>query len=77
MDIEPKIAKVRALMAVGDEVGALRVVARFPRLGDHRDRIQRGWAAYQSPAFYQSLGFDPAALFADAVAAIRERYGIG
>lgn len=75
--METKLAKVRALLAAGDEVGALRIVARFPRLGAEKEVITRGWAAYQYPAVYEELGFDPDALFRDAVDAIRTKYGMG
>jgi hypothetical protein len=75
--METKIARLRAAMAAGDTAGALRIAARFPRLGAERERIQRGWAAVGAPDFYAALGFDPDALVADAADALRERYGIG
>lgn len=73
--MEPKLNRVRALMAAGDAAAALRIVAAWPRLGEHQLRIQRGWMAYTRPAFVREIGLGEAAsLVADAVAAMRERY---
>lgn len=71
-----KLARLKACLAAGDPIGALRIAAKFPALGEHKERITRGWAAHQSQELYREMGHDPAALVADAVAAIRERYGI-
>lgn len=73
---ETKLSRVRALMAAGDTRGALTIVAKFPRLGEHKERITRAWAAATNPTFYTELGRDPAALVADGIAAIHERYKI-
>lgn len=70
----PKIETLRQAMAEGRESDALRIAAKFPVLGEHKARITRGWEATQRPEFYRALGKDPAALVADGVAAIRERY---
>ena len=72
--METKWSQVRALLVAGDEVGALRIVARFPRLGAEKEIITRGWAAHQNPDFYRSLGFDPTELVRAAVTAIRAKY---
>ena len=74
--MESKLSKVRALVAAGDEVAALRIVARFPRLGAEKQVITRGWNAHQNSEFYRTLGFDPAELVRGAIAAIRAKYGI-
>ena len=74
--MESKLSKVRALLPAGDEIGALRIVARFPRLGAQKEVINRGWAAHQNSEFYRALGYDPGELVRDAITAIREEYGI-
>ena len=74
--METQLAKLRRLMAAGDTVGALRLCAKWHDLGAQKERITRGWAAYQNPDFYRQLGHDPDACFADAVAAVRERWNI-
>ena len=76
-DLPPsKLSKIRDALAAGRDRDALRIAAKFPQLGEHRDRITKGWAAAQNPDFYREIGCDPDALERDAVAAIRERYGI-
>ena len=74
--METKLSKVRALLAAGDETGALRIVARFPRLGAEKAVITRGWDAHQNPDFYRALGSDPNELVRDAMIAIRRKYGL-
>ena len=56
---------------------ALRLAASWPRLGQHRERIQRGWEAKARPEFYRQIGRDPDALVADGIQALRERYREG
>jgi hypothetical protein len=72
--METKLAQLRALMAAGDWPGALRMAARFQRLGQHKADIERGWAALQRPEFYRELGRDPEALVAAGIRALQERY---
>ena len=74
--MESKLSKVRALLAAGDEVAALRIVARFPHLGAEKEIITRGWDAHPNSDFYRSLDFDPAEVVRTALATIREKYGI-
>jgi hypothetical protein len=74
--MESKISRLRAALVAGDGVRALRIAAKFPRLGTHRERIQKAWAAYTNPHTYAALGFNPAALIADGLAALNERYGV-
>lgn len=71
-----KLSRVREALARGDTREALRIAAAFPQLGNHRERITRGWAALTQPDFYQQLGKNPAELVADGIAAIRERYNL-
>lgn len=71
-----KIAALRSAWAAGDRIAALRIAARFPRLGDDREVITRGWAAHTNPAFYAELGRDPASLVDAALAAVAARYGL-
>ncbi len=44
-----------------DRVQALKFAASLSGglLGNHRDAIQRGWAARSSPSLYQEMGVDP------------------
>jgi hypothetical protein len=70
-----KIDALRALMAAGDWPRALAFAARFPDLGEHKEAIKRGHEAGAHPRFYESLGKDCAALVAEGIAALKERYG--
>lgn len=71
-----KLSKLKACYAAGDLVGALRVAARFPQLGDEKEAITRAWAAVGNPAFYRELGQDPDALFRLGIDALRRRYAL-
>ena len=70
-----KLAQVRAAMRAGDWALALRIAARFPRLGEHRAAIVRAHEAYTNPRFYKQIGYDPEKLKADGRRALIERYG--
>lgn len=72
--METKLSKLKAALAAGDETGALRIAAKFPQLGEHKEAITRAWNAVQSPDLYRQMGRDPVALVAAGIAAIRERY---
>lgn len=72
-----KLSQIKAHLAAGEDVEALRIAAKFGRLGEHKERIGKAWASHQNPDTYRAMGQDPDALFADGIAAIRERYKIG
>lgn len=74
MTPETKLAQIRRFYALGDTLSVLRIAARFPRLGEHRDAITKGWAAHQNPDFYRQLGVDPEPLVCEALLAIKQRY---
>lgn len=69
-----KLARLRAAWDAGNRLEALRIAARFPRLGAERETITRGWAAYTNPGFYREMGRDPEALIAAAFDALAARY---
>ena len=71
-----KLSEVCDLMAAGREIDALRIVAKWPRLGEESGVITRAWSAHQSPDFYSGLHQDPAALVDAGIEAIRHKYGI-
>lgn len=72
--MQTKLNMLLNYMQQGDHRRALKLAASFPRLGEHKDAIQRGWAAASRPDFYKQINRDPDALVADGVEAIRERY---
>lgn len=74
--MQTKLEKLKSLLANGDEVGALRIAARFPDLGEHKEDITRGWAAHTCPKLYEQMGDNPQELFRLAITAIKQRYNI-
>ena len=71
-----KLSCLTERWSCGDRLGALRIAAKFPRLGEHHERITRGWAAHTNPDFYASMGENPHELVADGLLAVAERYGL-
>ena len=69
-----KYAQLWGLMAKEDWRGALRIAARFPRLGKHKKAIQQGWEAYARPDFYRQIKQSPDALIKKGIEALKERY---
>lgn len=72
--METKLSVLRKLMDAGDWRGALKMAATFPRLGDEKAAITRGWEAFARPEFCRQLRKDPDALIADGMAALMRRY---
>jgi hypothetical protein len=72
-----KLDKLRDAAAAGDWAGALRIAARFPRLGEHATAITRAHQAMWNPAWSRQLGRDPAADVEAGIEALRERYRLG
>lgn len=54
---------------------AIKLAAKFPRLGTHSKAIKQANEAILRPAFQRQLGRDPTQLIAAGKAAIVERYG--
>ncbi len=63
-------------MAAGEYRQALKLAATWQELGEHKERITRGWAAILNPAMYRQMGEEPDAFVEDGIAALRERYGL-
>lgn len=74
--MDTKLSKVRALVAQGRDLEALRIVAKFPRLGNEKETITRGWNAFNNPDFYRQLGRDPEQDTADAIHAMKAKYDL-
>jgi hypothetical protein len=72
--METKLSKLKAAWHGGDQIGALRIAAQFPRLGDAKKAITQAWAAVQNPAFYRQLGRDPEQLVNDGLQPLAARY---
>lgn len=68
---------IRGMLARGETREALKLAAGFEVLGAQKSAITRAWSAVQRPEWYRSLGKDPAALEAEGIQALRERFGNG
>lgn len=69
-----KLDGVLAAMRADNWHEAIRLAAKFPRLGPQGPAIMRAHEAIQRPDFQRQLGRDPEALIAAGIAALRERY---
>jgi|10_taG_2_1085330.scaffolds.fasta_scaffold15437_3 hypothetical protein len=72
---EPKITKLRHAMRDENWQLALRIAARFPRLGQQKTDIVRAHEALAHPHFYRQLGREPGELVRRGIAALKTRYG--
>jgi hypothetical protein len=70
-----KISIVRECMATGRWREAVRIAARFPRLGDDKSAIQRAWPTFYNPNFCRQVGRDPEAMISAGREALRRRHG--
>jgi hypothetical protein len=70
-----KSDQIRAALAAGDRIGALRIAARFFDRSPETATIRRGWEAHQHPAFYSQIGKDPAAMTQAAFDVLDAKFG--
>lgn len=61
-------------MAEGDWPRALKLAAKFQRLGEHAKPIRRAAEASLRPDFYTELGWDLDAIQRDGIVALKERF---
>jgi hypothetical protein len=71
---DTKLAQIRSAMAADDWDTALRLAARFQRLGDQAVAIRRAADIRLRPNFYRQLGYDVDQVRADGIAALKERF---
>lgn len=72
--MEKKIDILVRLMRENSWVEAIKLAAKFPRLGEHRNAILSASSALLSPNFYISMGKNPEDIFNTGVIALREKY---
>ena len=70
-----KVDALLAAMAAGHWPKAIKMAARWPKLGEQREAIKAASAALLSPDFYRGLGQDPEAMIAAGIEALKARYG--
>lgn len=74
--MKSKLSQVRACAAAGDWAGALRIAAKFPQLGEHREAITRAHGCITNPRFFAQLGVDCDAAIEAGKAALVQRYSL-
>lgn len=72
--METKISVLRLQMQNGQWTEAIRMAARFPRLGDERGAILDAQMALTNPAFCRGMRKDPDALIEAGIAALKSKY---
>lgn len=72
--IEKKIDKLRQYIAAGDQIKAISLASKFPRLGDIRDAVLDAQMAVTNPRFARQIGKCPDSLIARGWAAICAQY---
>ena len=72
--METKLSKVKAAMNTGDWEQAIKLAAKFPVLGAHKQAITRAAEAIKHPAFYQQTGRNIPAMIEAGKAALIEKY---
>jgi hypothetical protein len=71
-----KSDQIRAAWAAGDQVGALRIAARFFDRSMATRSFKRGMNAHNHPGFYRQLGKDPEQIVRDALDVLAKRFNM-
>jgi hypothetical protein len=71
-----KSDQIRAAWATGDQIGALRIAARFFGRSSDTKTFKRGIGAYNNPDFYRQLGKEPGQLVRDALDVLVKRFNL-
>jgi hypothetical protein len=69
-----KSDQIRAAWSAGDQIGALRIAARFFDRSIDTRTFKRGIDAYNNPSFYRQLGKDPEQLMAAALELLAKKF---
>ena len=75
-NVTTALQKLKDLWVAGEFRRALKLAASWPRLGNHKTPIERGWAAISNPSFYRQLGKNPYALYHTGLRAVADRYNL-
>jgi hypothetical protein len=71
-----KSDQIRAAWAAGDQIGALRIAARFFDRSTATITFKRGIDAFNNPNFYRQLGKDPEQLIANALELLAKKFSL-
>jgi hypothetical protein len=71
-----KVDQIRELWAAGDQIGALRIAARFFDRSNDTLTFKRGMCEHNNPGFYRQLGVGPHEIIANALNVLAHRFGL-
>jgi len=71
-----KTDQIRVSWATGDQIGALRIAARFFDRSIDTKTFKRGIDAYNNPSFYRQLGMHPEQLTAAALELLAKKFSL-
>jgi hypothetical protein len=71
-----KVDQLREAWNTGDQIGALRIVARFFDRSTATKAFQRGMHAHNHPDFYRQIGKEPEQIVATALSVLAERFDL-
>jgi hypothetical protein len=74
--VKSKTDQIRAAWDSGDQIGALRIAARFFDRSSDTKTFKRGIDAYNNPSFYRQLGKDPEQIVQDALDVLAKRFNL-
>jgi hypothetical protein len=74
--VNRKIDQIRAAWSVGNQIGALRIAARFFDRSADTKTFKRGMDAYNNSDFYRQLGKDPEQLTAAAFELLVKKFSL-
>lgn len=69
-----KLQQAKNLYDKGDKINSLKIVGRFPRLGDDKNIIKLGIDCINNRNFYIQLNYDCDKCIENALEAIKRRY---
>jgi hypothetical protein len=69
-----KLDQIRDAWAAGDQIGALRIAARFFDRSNDTLMFKRGMSAH--PQFYHQLGQEPVQIVGNAHTVLARRFGL-
>ncbi|HMF22018.1 MAG TPA: hypothetical protein VKG24_07820 [Pseudolabrys sp.] len=71
-----KTDQIRVSWATGDQIGALRIAARFFDRSVDTRTFKRGMDAYNNPSFYRQLGKNPEQLTQAALGLLAKKFSL-
>jgi hypothetical protein len=71
-----KTDQIRVAWNAGNQIGVLRIAARFFDRSTYTKTFKRGMDAYNNPGFYRQLGKDPEQLTQAALKLLAKKFSL-